>query len=221
MKKLFLSSAGLGPETKEAFLKLLGKDPKETKIAFIPTASDKEENTSYVDRDKSAFLQMGFEIKMVDLKNKDEEALRDEISDCDVIFVEGGNTYYLLDQTRKSGFDKVVKDFIEKGKIYFGVSAGTYIACPTIEHSGWRKTDPDNNEVKLEDLTALNLVPFIITAHYNRAKYQEGVEAGAAKSQYPVVALYDTQAILVEDNKYKVVGTGPKEFFNGFKERLD
>jgi len=32
--------------------------------------------------------------------------------------------------------------------------------------------------------------------------------------------LSDTQAILVEDNKWKVVGKGNKEFFNDFKETL-
>ena len=142
------------------------------------------------------------------------------ISFCDIIYVNGGNTYYLLDKVRKSGFDKIIGELLDQGKIYVGVSAGSYLASPTIEAAGWKHTDPDRNVVKLKDLTALNLVPFIITAHYNRKKYRVAVSAGAAKSKYPVVALYDSQAVQVEGDKYKIVGEGKREFFNGFVEKL-
>ena len=73
---------------------------------------------------------------------------------------------------------------------------------------------------KLKDLKGLNLVPFIITAHYNKEKYRDSVEYGAKKIKLPVVALYDTQAVVVENGKYRIVGKGPKEFFNGFKEKI-
>lgn len=220
MKKLFLTSAGLPKETRDIFLEFFGKDPKGSKVAFIPTASDPEENKSYLERDKKVLKEIGFEIKEVDLKNENEQSLLEKISDCDIIFVEGGNTYYLLDHVRKSGFNKALNKLLDQGKIYVGVSAGSYIACATIEAAGWKHTDPDRNVVNLKDLTALKLVPFIITAHYNREKYRVAVKDGAAKSKYPVVALYDTQAIKVEGDKYQVVGNGKREFFNGFREKL-
>lgn len=220
MKKLFLTSAGLPEETRNIFLEFFGKNPKQSKVVFIPTAADPEENKSYLDRDKKNLQKIGFEIKDVDLKNENKQFLLEKMSDCDIIFVEGGNTYYLLEQVRKSGFDKVVSKLLDRGKIYVGVSAGSYIVCPTIEAAGWKRTDPDKNVVEIEDLTALNLVPFIITAHYNREKYRVAVEGGVAKIKYPVVALYDTQAVQVEGDKYKVVGEGPREFFNGFREKI-
>lgn len=218
-RKLFLTSAGLPPETRDIFLEFFGKDPRKSKVAFISTASDPEENKSYLDRDRKILIEIGFEIKEVDLKNENENSLLEKMADCDIIFVEGGNTYYLLDQLRKSDFDKVLIKLLDQGKIYVGVSAGSYIAAPTIESAGWKHTDPDRNIVKLKDLTGLNLVPFVITAHYNREKYRVAVGAGAAKSKYPVVALYDTQAIKVEGDKYEVIGIGKREFFNGFKEK--
>jgi dipeptidase E len=216
MRKLFLTSAGLPKETRSIFLEFFGKDPKESKVAFIPTASDPEENKSYLERDKKVLEEIGFEIKEVDLKNENEKSLLEKMSDCDIIFVEGGNTYYLLDQVRKSGFDKVIIKLLDQGKIYVGVSAGSYIVCPTIEQAGWKHTDPDRNIPGLKDLTAMNLVPFLISAHYNRKKYREAVENGVGTTKYPVVVLYDTQAIKVEGDKYQVVGNGKREFFNGF-----
>jgi len=217
-RKLFLTSAGLPKETKDIFLNFLRKTPGRTNVAFIPAASDPEENKSYVERDKKTLQDIGFKIKEIDLKNENKKSLLNKMSECDIIFIEGGNTYYLLDQIRKSGFDKIIGQLLNEGKIYVGVSAGSYIAAPTIEAAGWKHTDPDRNAVKLKDSTALNLVPFIVTAHYNREKYRVAVEAGVEKSKYPVVALYDTQAVQVEGDKYQIVGEGRKEFFNGFKE---
>lgn len=213
MRKLFLTSNGLPEETRSIFLKFFGKNPKQSKVAFIPTASDPEGNKSYVEKDKKVLREIGFEIREVDLKNENELSLLEKMSDCDIIFVEGGNTFYLLDKVRKSGFDKVIGKLLDQGKIYVGVSAGSYIACSTIEAAGWKHAD--RNLLNLIDLAALNLVPFLISAHFEES--MRTVIANV-KTKYPYVALYDTQAILVEGGKYKVIGSGPKEFFNEFEE---
>ena len=125
--------------------------------------------------------------------------------------------FFLLKAVRESGFDKVVKELINQGKIYIGISAGSYIACPTIEQSTWKHQD--RNRFGVIDFTSLNLVPFIIVAHFEE-NYRPIIEKAAKTTKYPIVALSDTQAILVEDNKWKVVGKGNKEFFNDFKETL-
>ncbi len=219
MRKLFLTSDGLPEGLKDIFLEFLGKDPKSMKVAFIPTAAKPEIDKSFVDRVKKELNKMGMEVFEVDFEEEDQKSLKNRLSDCDIIYVNGGNTYYLLDKVRKSGFDKIIGELLDKGKIYVGVSAGSYIACPNIEQAGWKKRDTDRNVVDLDDLTALNLVPFMITAHYNREKYRVAVVDGVAKSKYPVVALRDSQAVQVEGDKYKVVGKGRREFFNGFKEK--
>jgi len=106
---------------------------------------------------------------------------------------------------RESGFDKVAKDLISKGMIYIGVSAGSYIACPTIEVAGW--SHENDNIVGLTNLKAMNLVPFLIKAHYS-PEYKEVVIEGIKNSKYPVRILTDDQAILVKNGKAKLVGKG-------------
>lgn len=214
MKKLFLSSAGLSEKTKDIFLEFFGQDPKASKIAVIPTASDVEENKTYLENDITFMRELGFETSLIDLKGENQQTLLEKLSGYDIIFVEGGNTFYLLDYVKKSGFDKIIGELLDRGKIYFGVSAGSYIACPTIEAADWKHID--KNEVGLKDLSALNLVPFLISAHF-REDLRPIISS--AKTTYPYVALYDTQAVIVEDDKYKVVGDGPREFFNGFEEK--
>ena len=205
MKTLLLTSAGMN--VKEEILKILPKPANEIKVAYIITASKFEEDASYVDKDRRAMIAQGFLVEEIDVRDKDEKELREMLKDKDIVYVQGGNTFYLLKYVKESGFDKVVKELIQKGLIYIGVSAGSYIACPTIEAALWK--DQDKNIVGLKDLTALNLVPFLLSVHYT-PEYKEILKKEISSSKYPVKILTDDQAILVRDNKVELVGKGPE-----------
>jgi len=217
--KLFLSSAGLKPEFKEDFFKLLGKDPKQCKVAFIATAADPEPSKAFVKWSTDQIEEVGMSWYEVDLKGKDKADLRIELAPADIIWVNGGNTFYLLDHARKSGFDKVVKELLFDGKLYYGVSAGSYLVCPTIEAARWKRLD-DRNVVHMTDFTSLGLVDFLIIAHYEE-KWREAVENGVKSTDLPVAVLTDQQAVMIDDDKIKIVGDGSKLLFNGFEEKFD
>jgi len=205
MERLLLTSAGMN--VREEILKILPKSPKETKIAHITTASKAEEDTGYVQKDTDLMRQVGFQVEQVDLDNLKEGDLRNILQDKDVIYVQGGNTFYLLSAIRKSGFEKVVRDLIGKGVIYIGVSAGSYIACPTIEMATWKHQDRDT--IGLKDLSAMNLVPFLLSVHY-KPEYKDILKEAIETTKYPVKILTDDQAILVRDGKCQLVGKGPE-----------
>ena len=203
MKTLLLTSAGMS--VKEEILKILPKPANQIKLAHIITASKAEKDTSYMMSDKQQMIEAGFQVEDIDIEGKNEVELRDLLKDKDIIYVQGGNTFYLLKYVQESGFDKVVKELIEKGVIYIGVSAGSYIACPTIEMATWKP--PDRNIVGLTNLTALNLVAFLITAHY-KPEYEPIIKEAVLNSKYPVRILTDDQAILVRSEEVKLVGKG-------------
>ncbi|MBI4895190.1 MAG: Type 1 glutamine amidotransferase-like domain-containing protein [Candidatus Aenigmarchaeota archaeon] len=210
--RLFLTSSGLRKEYEKDFLKLLNKPAKETKVAFIPTAADPEKDKSFVQKSINELRKVGItQIEEVDLKIENEKSLKEKLSKVDVIYVNGGNTFYLLNWVRKSGFDKLLPKLLKKGKIYFGTSAGSYIACPTIEMANWKCQD--SNRIEMQDFSALNLVPFLITAHYTE-DYRKILKKEAKKTKYTVIALNDLQAIVFIDAKYEIVGKDPKLLFN-------
>jgi dipeptidase E len=215
--KLLLTSHGIVPEIREYFLSLLSKKPEENNAVLITTAAYGEsENPHWLERDRQSLYDCGIKnIEDLDLKEKSQGDLEKTLANKDVIFVSGGNSFYLLHWIRKSGFDKAVIDFLERGGLYVGASAGSYVACPTIEQAMWKRQD--RNKVNITDLTALNLVPFLITAHFEE-KYRDVIESATKRTQYPIVALTDKQAILIEKSGVKIVGEGRKEFWNRFKE---
>ena len=217
-KRLLLTSQGIQPELKEVFLSCLHKTHYRNRVSFITTAAyGDDENPNWLDRYKKQLQECGIKtIEELDLKDKTQKEVSDELSEKDIIFVNGGNVFYLLYWARKSGFDKILPSFLQEDKLYVGVSAGSYIACPTIESATWKQGG--RNKIGLTDLTGLNLVPFLITAHFEE-KYRFVIENATKNTSYPIIALYDTQAILVEDDMYRVVGKGRKEFFNGFAEK--
>jgi len=214
---LLLTSNGIQNEFKDIFLSLLSKPPQDISVSYIVTAAFGEEgDKSWLYKAKEQLQSFGISnIEDLDIRGKNKEDLYSILSTKDIILVNGGNTFYLLRYIKESGFDTVIKELVNKNKLYIGVSAGSYVACPTIEQSHWKHQD--RNDFGLIDLTGLNLTSFLITAHFteeNRGKVEEGVKT----TKYPVVALYDSQAVLIKENSIKVIGEGKKEFYNKFKE---
>lgn len=216
--KLLLTSAGIVPEIHNQFIKLLGKNPQGARLVYIPTAADPEPWKGYCQDTAKKISHMGFIVETVDLKGQDQKSLAGIFNKCDVIFVEGGNTFYLLDWVKKSGFDKTVKEFIASGGVYVGVSAGSIIAGPNIEPASWKHAD--RNFLNLTDLSALNLVPFVITPHYC-GETAEAVDNSAKIAGYPTMALTDQQAVLVDGARTEIIGAGEKIVFNSHLLTID
>ena len=116
-----------------------------------------------------------------------------------------------MDGIRKTGLDQKIKKFVKKGGVYFGVSAGSCIASPTIEAASWEPAD--ENIIGLKNLKALNLISFFISPHFEKRDYSI-IEASANKIKNPVIALNDEQAVLIENSNIKIIGAGKKIIFN-------
>ncbi len=215
---LLLTSNGIHDSFKDIFLSLFSKPPQDISVAYIITAAFGEEgDKSWVYIAKEQLKSLGIlSIEDLDLREKSKEDLQLILSNKDIVLVNGGNTFYLLKYIRESGFDALIKDLINQEKLYIGISAGSYVACPTIEQAHWKHQD--KNDFGITNLTGLNLVPFLITAHLTE-KTKPAITEGTKTTKYPIVALYDSQAVLVKDNSIKIVGEGKKELFNGFKEQ--
>lgn len=207
---LFLTSAGLPQETSPDFLKILPQKPENLRVAFIPTAADPEEDKWFVESAKKELSTLGFFYKEVDLK-ENPQLIKNKLATSDIIYINGGNSFYLLDWIRKCGLDKYLDQLLDQGKIYVGVSAGSIVVGPNIELSGCGEIK-DENIVKIKDLTGLKLVPFAVSPHYTKADRKILLEKSKTLN-YPILALSDTQAVLVTGKEYHLVGKGEKVVF--------
>jgi dipeptidase E len=203
MKRLLLLSSNRFLEKNpQVFEKPFSK----LKIAWIINASKSVPNTDYFERHRKFFKDHDYSIQKVDIDGKNKDELKTLLKDFEAVFVEGGNSFYLLKSIRESGFDEVVKELMPAGLIYIGASAGSYVACPTIEMALWKHQDKYNHH-GITDYTAMNLVPFLMTAHY-KPELKEILKDKIDGVTYPVKVLDDEQAILVIDEKIELIGKG-------------
>lgn len=201
MAKLLLTSTGLANEniTKE-FLGAIDKPISETKIIFIPTAARTEEELMYVGESKRELLDLGISKDNIKTFNLDKPISFEEVENFDVMYVCGGNTFYLLKKVRETGFDKIIKQFAKKEKLYFGVSAGSILVCPDIDLA----SPFDENEFGLTDLTGVGLTDVIVSPHYCEEE-KPIIDKFKETSKHEIVTLTDNQALLVLDGKNKLI----------------
>ncbi|MEK7562252.1 MAG: Type 1 glutamine amidotransferase-like domain-containing protein, partial [Patescibacteria group bacterium] len=150
--------------------------------------------------------ELGFNIEEIDIDGKNKNQLEKLFANKDIIFVEGGNTFYLLKAIRKSGFEKVIRKLLKKGTVYIGASAGSIVAGKTIKTAGWLG---DKNIAKIGNLKGMNLVPFDIFVHY-RPEHEQII-----KKKLPwkwqrrkLKILTDEQAILAQGSDRILIGRG-------------
>ncbi len=202
MKRLFLAS--VAGYTIEKFIHFLDIKPKDTIIAFIPTASNVYEWKPTEDRNK--LLELGFKIKDIDIENKTKEELYQEMDNIDMIFVAGGNTFYLLQEARKSQFDEIIIELTNKGIPYIGSSAGSLLAGPSVEIA--LDIDNQNDAKELESYDGLGLVDFIVLPHWDDDRFRPLIESNLEKSLdrgYRTIKLTDQQAVLVNGDNVEIV----------------
>jgi len=163
-----------------------GKD-----IVFIDTAAKFEEVNFYVDEAVEILENFGAKLRRLDVScakdsvalvsSQDEPSCEDEIlsaiSQCDIIYVSGGNTFYLLNELRKSGAAQTIKDAVHAGKIYIGESAGAIVAAPDTRYA----TLMDENSANMSDFTGLNLVDFCVVPHFGCEPFTEATREIMAK----------------------------------------
>jgi len=157
----------------------LPRKQSELKVVFIPTAADTYKEKPWLEADRAKLVELGFQVEDFDLKNKteNENEVRETLSKVDIIFVAGGNTFYLLEKARKSGFDKVSRELAQiervdlrgpSEKVYIGSSAGSIIAGPNIEPV---KDFDDPTIADLDSYEGIGLVDFVVLPHWGREKY--------------------------------------------------
>lgn len=104
-KGLYLTSAAIN--VMDELVPLLPFKPNGHVACYNTTASKNADWTKY---EISAVKDAGFKVKVIDLAELSmDTTIAGPFESCDIIFVGGGNTIYLLQEARRSGFDVLVE----------------------------------------------------------------------------------------------------------------
>ena len=191
MNNIVLTSCGIrNDDFKNKFYSIVDKQElNNKKVLYITTASDGEKgDKSWMDKEYKTILDLG-----INEDNITEYKIGNniDIMAYDIIYMMGGNTFYLLDMIRKNNFDNEIRDFINAGKIYIGSSAGSEILGNSIDMAiGY-----DDNNVNMTDFTGLKIIDGLIIPHCN--KKTDFINNLKDKTNRKLYLLYDGDGVII------------------------
>jgi len=201
MKKLFLTSSF--KDVAAIFEKFEGNLAGKT-VTFIPTASVVEKVVFYVEAGKKELVKLGLTVDELEVSTATADEITGKLEKNDFIYITGGNVFFLLQELRRTGADKVIKEQVEAGKLYIGESAGSMIASPNIEYA--QDMDSVKKAPNLNTFEAMSLVDFYPIPHHTNFPFKKAAEKIISKYEatltlYPIS---NKEAISVNGDDVKV-----------------
>ena len=203
MKNLVLASRldMFAPKLQTVF----DKPISELDVLCVPTAAYGQEDYSFLENEMAPLKNQVKSFTEFDLSGKDKQQVSQALLGKDLLYVTGGNSYYLLEQVQKSGFSEAVQSYLETGGQYLGTSAGAILACPRIDFIG----DMDDiSKASLTNFSALGLIDFYVMPHMDHPTYVDKIGKCIDKLQSEgekVIGLCDNQALWVQGNDLTVL----------------
>lgn len=200
-KKIFLSSSFKDVAT---LLSSFEKNLDGKRVTFIPTASIVEKVVFFVESGKKALEELGLIVDELELFTATAEEIESKITNNDIIYVTGGSTFFLLQEMKRTGADKLIINEVNAGKLYIGESAGAVITAPNIEYIS--SIDNPEKAPNLDNLNSLGLVDFYTVPHYTNQPFKETAHKVVEKysSTLNLLPISNIEAILVNDNEVTV-----------------
>lgn len=132
---------------------------------FIPTAShDSKPYFNSFRKTYTSELDCKSDVAILTRNEMTVEHCAEKVAKADIIYVGGGDTAYMLDVWKKTGFDKILLDAYDQGKIICGLSAGA-ICWFKYAHSDYDIMENGSNEYKILD--GLGLIDGLCVPHFN------------------------------------------------------
>ena len=213
LKKLFLASWFAGSSS--LLPNFIKEDLAGKKVVFIPTATSypmpNEERAGYDfinSLDKAALEKLGFIVEILEVENETPEAIEKSITAADCIFVCGGSTFFLLQELKRKGAEKLISRHIEQGKLYMGTSAGSLIMQKDIvaEENDDPTIAPDLNG----DDSGFGFIDFYLYVHYGRHYFgDDEVAFNKYYAHLNCIKIDDNQAVTVDGEIIEIV-TAPE-----------
>jgi len=207
--KLFLASVNPNGALTSHFEQLVGKPSDAIRLLLIENAADPYPDAAkgFVQETRADFEEMGvlfspFDLSVLVGKQVDWSKV---FAGYDVVWVGGGNTYYLRWLFQQTGLDLALRSFLEDGLVYGGGSAGAVIVGPTLQYFG-SVDDPRLAPCVVVD--GLGLTDTVVVPHWGDDELQNRlveIRKKLDESGHHVVTIRDSQALVVNGVREYIV----------------
>ncbi len=139
------------------------------------------------------------------------------LEDASGVYVGGGNSFLLIQELHQRGMLDTIRELVQRGVPYLGVSAGANVACPTM------MTTNDMPITLPTSFESFGIVPFQINPHYHPGKihFMDGDDMtqhyGESRAQRiaefhrvsdtPVLGMWEGSFVQWDGNRGTLTGT--------------
>ena len=200
IERAFLGSKHLG-----GLSHVLPADPRDLRTVFVPTAGCVYGAAApWIDARRQWLVRNGFRFDELELATSTPQDTNRVLSSADFVYVEGGNTYFLLHHMRRTLFWDALAGL---EVIYGGASAGAIVACPDIAYI--QDLDDRSMAPELVDTTGAGIIDFRILPHLDDLRVRPAIDRILASwpEHDSLVKLNDDEAIVVSGDSWKIVGS--------------
>ncbi|HEX3732376.1 MAG TPA: Type 1 glutamine amidotransferase-like domain-containing protein [Mycobacteriales bacterium] len=176
------------------------------RTVFIPTAGLPYSSTPWITEDRRWFSGNGLATEDLELATATARDVENALARADLVYVAGGNTYFLLHHMKRTQFWDAAKN---RDLMYSGASAGAIVACPDIAYIG--NLDDRGAAPDLADTVGAGLLDFRIMPHMNDERARPTIDRILSQwaADTPLIKLTDDEAVVFEGSAWRVVESPP------------
>lgn len=189
---------------------MAGRPLRDVSVVYVQTAANVEPgHKGWVVANLQQLLGIFGHVDITDVALP-RECWAPRLEAADVLVFGGGNTSYLMHQVRDSGLQAALPEYLQT-KLYVGISAGSIIATPS--------TAPNSDDES--KMKGLSLVDFGIQPHYMSPTFPAADSKSKVEQRkiangidYPLYALDDQSAVVVDNTQIRVVSEGSSQLLD-------
>lgn len=203
MKTVILASQMTG--CMDAITSIASERADGVRLLYVPTAAYGENWEPDPATDILPFSRAGFDVEIYDLRGKNRIQTENALDRSHVVFVGGGNTFFLLHHMHESGFFDAIGPRVAQGLVYVGSSAGAVVATPDI---GYAASVDDPSKGGRHGDGGLGFVDRPVLPHIDHAAFAPYVREIAdafEKAGQEYYGLCDDEAVVLEDGVVRLV----------------
>lgn len=191
--------------------------PALSNIMLIPVATNRRNHSYCLKRIKETFDQLKF--NKISVCSELDKLKYDTLELHHALYIDGGNTFKLIQSIRNSNFKKLVTKFIAKNGIINADSAGAIVLGKNISTALIGKI-ADKNSVQINKYQGMNMLyNYSIHCHFDpKEEMQELLKFSKLKGA--TLALTEKTAIYLNGRKGEVIGLGHLYIFKNGKLKV-
>lgn len=144
-------------------------------------------------------------LKISELKSNFQKAI-DDVNWADIIYEGGGDTYDMINLWKETGFDKILKNAWESGKVMCGISAGS-IAWFSLGNT----LDPRFINYECNKIEGLGFIDAYMSPHCQKEGKRESEIRSLKYIDKIGLSLSNCSAIEIIDDNYRIIKSTPDD----------